>query len=106
MAKVFKHLSKYLATLFGVGFSPFFPGTLGTLIAVIFYWFIGENSSLFFWITICFLIIGFPSIASTEKQFGYKDPPPIILDEVIGYMICMLGIPYSLKICFSGVFYI
>lgn len=93
---------KSIATLFGIGFSPILPGTLGTLVAMILYFFTKGNLLILCSITSFLLIAGFPVIATAEKQFGYKDPAPIVLDELIGYMVCMIGIHYSFKSALVG----
>ncbi|MDC1173781.1 phosphatidylglycerophosphatase A [Bacteriovoracaceae bacterium] len=74
-------------SFFGVGFSPWAPGTMGTLATLPFLYFLGKFSPPFF-LFIPFLIIAtFAScvIAEiTQKKLKLHDPGWIVMDEVLG----------------------
>ncbi len=83
-----------LATGFGVGYSPFAPGTLGTLVAIPIYYFLSEIPFPLYEIT----LVGFFFLAVwvSEKAgaaFGKKDDQRIVIDEMIGFFITMLWVP-------------
>lgn len=84
----------FLATGFGVGYSPFAPGTLGTLLAIPTYYFLSNIFSPIYEIT----LIGFFFLAvwiseKAEIFFGKKDSPKIVIDEMMGFFISMLWVP-------------
>ncbi len=99
-------IKEFIFTAFYSGYSPVAPGTAGTLVAMALY--ILENLifsktdpvvlNYFNLIFIIFII--YPSIKlgdAAEKFFGTKDPQQVVLDEVLGYWIGILFIPF----CFS-----
>ncbi len=92
-----------LATGFGVGYSPFAPGTLGTLLAIPVYYFLSNLPSPIYEIT----LIGFffLSVWISEKAelfFGKKDDQRIVIDEVIGFLITLLWVPKTLRFVIIG----
>ena len=80
------------ATWFGVGFSPFAPGTCGSFIALPFAWIIyawtgvyglGLATALLFFIGIW--------VSRRYCEFVNKhDPPEIVIDEVVGQCLTLL----------------
>src|SRR4030042_3987812 len=89
-----KHFILVMATGFGVGYSPLAPGTLGTLIAIPFYYFLSEIPSPIYEITL--IASFFLSVWISENAeifFGKKDDSRIVIDEIIGFFITMLWIP-------------
>jgi len=100
-----KHFFLFLATGFGVGYSPVAPGTLGTLIAIPVYYFLSNIPSPIYEIT----LVGFFSFSvwvseNAEKFFGKKDDPRIVIDEVIGFLITLLWVPKTLLFVIVGFF--
>jgi phosphatidylglycerophosphatase A len=83
-----------LATGLGVGYSPFAPGTLGTLLAIPIYYFLSEISFPLYEIT----LIGFFFLAVWVSEtagvtFGKKDDQRIVIDEMVGFFITMIWAP-------------
>ncbi len=102
-----KNISVYFSTLFGIGYFPKIPGTIGTLFAAIVFFALPDNwlsgNGLFYFLPI-FLIFIFLSILLTsqaEKKLG-KDDPKIILDEFVGYFIAMILLPKTMVFMFSA----
>lgn len=87
-----KKLAIFIATTFGSGFSPFAPGTVGALVAVIFYYFLipAEPVTLSV-IIIIITAIGIWAATETEKQYGH-DAGAINIDEVVGMLITLLAL--------------
>jgi phosphatidylglycerophosphatase A len=79
-----------------MGYIPWASGTFGTLWGLpIFYWL----SALSAWNQIL-IVIGSICLAifiagSMEKILGYKDPSEVVIDEIVGYMTAMVGLPFS-----------
>jgi phosphatidylglycerophosphatase A len=95
----------FIATGFGVGYSPIAPGTLGTLVAIPIYYFLSEIPSPLYEIT----LIGFffLSVWISEKAeifFVKKDDQRIVIDEVIGLLITMLWVPKTILFVILGFF--
>jgi len=81
----------------GTGYSPFAPGTVGTLLAVPLVFLF--DSFLYPWLYIsATVIIFFTGVyASTiaEKHFGRKDPGNVNIDEIAGYLAFMFFLPFN-----------
>lgn len=85
-----------LSTAGGFGFSPFIPGTVGTIPAVCVYLAIAiltpsEHHTLLIGLAlvlICVLTVALGGWA--ERYWGCKDPRHFVLDEVAGYLLTVL----------------
>lgn len=81
-----------------VGYSPYAPGTLGTLPGVIICFFLSQSGPVIYaaaYLTSFLTAIWAASIAS--KYFAQKDPGQIVCDEVAGFMTAMFLIPFILS---------
>lgn len=82
---------KVLATGFGLGYSPIFPGTLGSLLGIpLFFLFANFSLPLYFLSVVAFTFLtvwivdqALPTIKDEKRQ---KDPRSVVLDEVAGYL--------------------
>ena len=97
---------KLISTFFYSGYMPKLPGTFGTFTALIFYYFI----ILFFnppflQLALITLLIVFISIIFSHysiKIFNSDDPPKVVIDEVAGFFVALLFIPFSILNLFSA----
>lgn len=94
------YLYKFIATGFGVGYSPIAPGTVGTLLAVFLY-IVGIYCCPFlssFFIELLIIVgtfvIGLVTASHVEKVYG-KDPSCVVIDEIVGMWIALLFIPFT-----------
>ncbi|MFM6955227.1 MAG: CDP-diacylglycerol--glycerol-3-phosphate 3-phosphatidyltransferase [Ignavibacteria bacterium] len=71
-----------LATFFGIGFSPFAPGTVASITAVLILLFPITHLQLFL-LSCSIFLISFWSIAFLERKHG-NDASIIVIDEVLG----------------------
>lgn len=93
-------LAKTLSSVFGLGYIPILPGTFGTAVgSLLFYWLRGRpptlTSTSFIYFT---LISAFVSIVIAhwgEKAFKKKDSRHVVIDEVVGVLCCYALVPYS-----------
>lgn len=100
-----KHFILFLATGFGVGYSPIVPGTLGTLIAIPIYYFLSEIHFPLYEVTlIAFFFLSVWISENAERFFRKKDDQRIVIDEVIGFLITMLWVPKTLVFIIIGFF--
>ncbi len=80
-----------------IGYSPFAPGTLGSLPGVIICFFLRPTNPLIYgivYISVFLTAIWAATIAN--KYFAQKDPRQIVCDEVVGYMTAMFLVPFTL----------
>jgi len=95
----------FVATGFGVGYSPIAPGTLGTLIALPLYYFLSEISSPLYEITLIgFFFLSVWISENAEIFFGKKDDQRIVIDEMMGFLITMLWVPKTTRFILIGFF--
>src|SRR4030043_1594022 len=95
----------FLATGFGVGYSPIAPGTLGTLIAFPIYYFLSNIPSPIYEITLIgFLFLSIWVSKNAEIIFRKKDGRRIVIDEMMGFLITMLWIPKTIYFILIGFF--
>ena len=81
---------KVIATGFGSGFSPFAPGTAGTIVGILFYYIF----SPFPWPIYLLTILALSFLAcyvsgAAERIFRQKDPSAIVIDEIAGLLWAM-----------------
>lgn len=88
----FQTLSKTIATFFYSGYIPFASGTFASLI-ILAYFLIFKPTFVFLLIEIVILFIsGTYFSTKLEKRLMVKDPSIIVIDEVVGMLICF--VPY------------
>ncbi|MEW5981560.1 MAG: phosphatidylglycerophosphatase A [Acidobacteriota bacterium] len=86
-----------VATFFGVGYAPVAPGTVGSLAAIPVLVLIRGTAPL--WLEASFVVILFAlgvwSASAAERLLACEDPGPVVVDEVVGMVIAMVGVPLS-----------
>jgi phosphatidylglycerophosphatase A len=102
-----KFYIKILSTVFFIGFCPFAPGTAGSLAGLLLYiLLLCLSLPLRLSLILLTIIIGGWCAAYYEKFTGRKDPPEIVIDEVVGIWTAYLFLPLNLWIIIAGfVFY-
>lgn len=87
----------------GVGYSSVVPGTLGTLLAVPLYLVLAYTS---FWlygvITLVLFIVGVYGCHLALAELKASDPPSLVWDEVVGFLVAMTAITPNLKTVLVG----
>ena len=89
-----KNFTKYFATLFGIGFISFAPGTFGSLFAILIWYVFIDLFSIFYFIVL-FLFVLSVSFYFTDiylDNYKKKDPSEVIIDELLGQSIPLLFI--------------
>jgi phosphatidylglycerophosphatase A len=88
----------FIAFGFGTGALPVAPGTFGTLIAIPFYLAIQNLPSLAYFIIVLIVIAGSIWICDkVSREINVHDHQGMCLDEVVGYLVTMCGVPHGLK---------
>ena len=86
------NFSKIFISLFGIGFFPFAPGTMGTFFSLILFYFIINQISTLVLILIFFLVffvsIFFINIYSDKNKI--YDSSEIVIDEFLGILTILI----------------
>ena len=83
-------------TLFGIGYSPIVPGTIGSIFSIVFLYFLIKFVPYSF-LVIIFLIILFTSLKLIEKYSNLlksHDSSTIVIDEFLGIFLIILFYDY------------
>jgi phosphatidylglycerophosphatase A len=90
-----KQLVLALATLGGVGYLPAMPGTWGSLAAVPVWWLLSHLGPWGYGLAlVIFLAVSIP-VASRAQEYLGPDHPAIVLDEMVGLLIALYGVPWK-----------
>jgi len=95
-------LYRMIASVFYIGYLPVTPGTLGSLAALIPYYFICNNAIIMAAMILTAIILGFITTGKVEKMFGEKDPGEIVIDEFVGMLISLYRIPPTMGYVVTG----
>ena len=86
----------YLATLGPVGHISRAPGTIGSALAAIFGYHIAEYGTVVMVaLTVLVTIVGIFAANSYIEATGRKDPPEVIIDEVVGQWLALTLLPHE-----------
>ncbi len=100
-----KYFWKLIATGFGAGYSPLAPGTMGAALACLILWlfhiwqpesFSGSGFKTH-WLLALILLFGGLGVAAANalaEEWGH-DPSKVVVDEMVGLWVAMLGIPLT-----------
>ena len=91
-------ISEIIGTVFYVGRSPFAPGTMGSLVALL-VWYILKPSiidPLFLLITGGLFFIGIAVSTVLIDVWNEKDPKEIVIDEWVGMWISLYLVPHTI----------
>jgi phosphatidylglycerophosphatase A len=89
----------------GAGYSPVASGTVGTMAAIPFYLLLSRLPlSLYLLALVLFFFFACWVSGLAEEIFGEKDSGKIVIDEVIGYLVTMAGVPLTVQGVVLGFF--
>ena len=95
----------FLSLGFGSGLSPLAPGTAGTAAAIPLWWLLAPLPLWAYGLVVALLfLIGIPLCRRTTARLGSHDHSAIVWDEVVGYLITMTAVPFSLGAAILGFF--
>lgn len=101
---LFKNESTFIALGFGTGLVSFAPGTIGTLVAIPFFYFsqlLPQNYDYFFVVTLFF--IGIYASNKTCAIMKVKDPSCIVIDEIVAFLALLVILKptiFHMVLCF------
>lgn len=98
-----KKLAVFIATGGGAGYSPWAPGTAGSLVGILPALLL---SHVGLWgglgLIVAVTLVGVWASALAERHFVRKDASPIVIDEIAGQMITLWLVPLSVGYVVAG----
>ncbi len=98
-----KWLIRFIATGFYIGEKVPAPGTAASIAAAAIYYLILPTGYNFYWtMLILMTFIGVITAGKTEEMMGDIDPPCIVIDEIVGFLVAMAFLPKTLGLTLVG----
>jgi phosphatidylglycerophosphatase A len=92
-----------IATGFGAGYLPKAPGTWGSLLALPLHFFLRQLAPAPYALALtAIFFIAVITAGQAEKILDRKDPGVVVIDEVIGMLITLIGAPNNPLIWLAG----
>lgn len=103
------HFSWLIATFFGIGHLRPGSGTWAAGITVLLWWGAGHYWIQPSWLlavaviaSVLVTVIGIPASTVVARESGVKDPGFVVIDEVAGQLIALVGAPLDWKYLLAG----
>jgi phosphatidylglycerophosphatase A len=100
--------ARLVATFFGIGRLRPGPGTWASLATVLIWWLLtrwitaGWRSLAAGLLAALVILIGIPAATRVARAAAIKDPQFVVIDEVAGQLITLIGVPVSWKSLLLG----
>ncbi len=95
-------IARLFATGFYSGYSPLFPGTIGSAVGLLIYAIPGiEELHYFIPLIIVFFIFGLKSSSILEKKLC-DDPQIVVIDEIVGMWCALIFLPKTIMVIISS----
>ncbi len=93
----------FLATGCFIGNIPFAPGTFGTILGLPLCFLLSRtNFSIAVLLTAIFIIFAIFIAHDAEKILKKNDPGCIVVDEIVGLMVALFGLPFNAVYALAG----
>ena len=98
------HPVHFFALGFGAGCMPKMPGTFGTLSGVLVYALMGYTLSPLVYIAAAtgLFLLGIWLCGVTARDLKTHDHPGIVWDEIVGYLVAMICVPFDWRFMVAG----
>jgi phosphatidylglycerophosphatase A len=93
-----------IATAGGAGYSPFAPGTAGSLVTIVLLWVVPFSTTGLVAFFAAVTLVGTWAAHHAERYFGVKDAGAIVIDEVAGMTLSVIAVPLTLGPLITGFF--
>ncbi len=99
-----------VATVCGAGFLRPGPGTYGSVVAILLWWGTAHLTGLLGWqltaataaAAALATAVGIPAATRVAREFGRDDPGFVVVDELAGQWVALLGFAASWKLALLG----
>ena len=91
-----------IATVFGAGYSPVAPGTVGSAITALVLWLIPFSRAGVVLFLVAVIVVGIWAAGVAERRLGGKDPGAIVIDEVAGMTLSVVLFPLTPAVLLGG----
>ena len=91
-----------IATVFGVGYAPLAPGTVASVVTVIFLGLVPFSRAGLVVFLLLVVIVGTWAAHRAERVIGGKDPGAIVIDEVAGMTLSVVAFPLTTEVLAAG----
>ena len=93
----------FLATGFNIGYIPFAPGTFGSIPGLVLgFALAGLTLPLAVICLVVFIALAVGIAATAEKRLKQQDPGCIVIDEIAGMAVTLVGLPFNLTTALIG----
>ena len=93
MTKSSERLAIAVATVGGIGYVPFAPGTAGSAVGMLLWWLLGPAPIVQATAIVAIVAAGVWSGTVCEQLCRRTDPGHVIIDEVVGMLITLFLVP-------------
>ncbi|HTI57320.1 MAG TPA: phosphatidylglycerophosphatase A [Verrucomicrobiae bacterium] len=91
-----------MASVFGAGYSPVASGTVGSLVTAVAIWLLPLTLLRTAIALVVVTLVGIWAGGRVERVLGRKDPGVIVIDEVAGMLLAVMGLPRSLPVLITA----
>jgi phosphatidylglycerophosphatase A len=98
-----KPLAVWIATSGPAGYAPVAPGTVGSVVGVVLYLAIAKwslTAQLVF--ALVLTVVGIWAASVAAVHFGRSDPSHVVVDEVAGQVVTLVGFSFSWPLVLAG----
>ena len=99
---ILDRIAVLIATVFGAGYSPFAPGTVGSAVTVALLWLIPFSRAGLLLFLVAVVVVGTWAAHRAERAIGGKDPGAIVIDEVAGMTLSVIAFPLTPAVLLAG----
>tara|TARA_Y100000588_G_scaffold385585_1_gene479253 strand:- start:1681 stop:2169 length:489 start_codon:yes stop_codon:yes gene_type:complete len=98
-------IKKLVATLGFSGYAPIAPGTAGSAVTAIIYYFFCSSLGVAAWLAVLALTF-FVAVYTAQAMVGEwgKDPGAVVVDEGVGFLVTVAFLPHGLWTAVVGFF--
>ncbi len=91
-----------VASVFGAGYAPVASGTVGSLVTAAAIWLLPLTLLRTAVALVVVTLLGIWAGGRVERALGRKDPGVIVIDEVAGMLLSVIGLPRSLPVLIAA----
>ena len=98
-------LKKALGTVFFSGYAPLAPGTAGSAVVALLYYFFGASLEAVEWVAVLAFtfVVAVYTAGELARQWG-DDPGRVVIDEAVGFLATVAFLPHSFWMALAGFF--